>query len=384
LVGGGGDGCQGYRKSKNRLPESLRTYATRSWVSPGGTTLYNEVPPATPTLEKKIATGLMKDLNGLFDLGLGTDPILARKLGGGKQNTKLTILVIGGSNAARTTDKFEERGYAVNRICTPGWKPTSQSVQAILPKVSEVLKNLAEDDIILIQALNNTAYYSQTKDGGDVPVQRCSDNRFHVEGDLGVASKERQQRIFLVIEPLLRLLDKLKVILVTPMPRWLYESCCESADHAANRTEDGFEEKMRAALREFRINFKNFAFLKNFRIKVLDPSPCLPLVDDNGEDVWGSDPMHPLPQEFRLLVDMFETEIENLQGKARKRAGSILQPPPKRTKPAIRPAWISQQTATAVRRDYGGGERGGRGRPYRGRGGRFGGGIRGGRGRGSY
>ncbi len=117
--------------------------------------------------------------------------------------------------------------------------------------------------------------------------------------------------------------------------------------------------------------------------KVLDPSPCLPLVDDNGEDVWGSDPVHPLPHGFRLLVDMFETEIEHLQGKTRKRAGCILQPPSKRTKPAIRPAWISQQTATAVRREYGGGERGGRGRGGRGRGGRFGG-FRGSRGRVSY
>ncbi len=168
------------------------------------------------------------------------------------------------------------------------------------------------------------------------------------------------------------------------MPRWMYESCCDSVDHAPNRTEDGFEEKMRAALREFRINFENFAFLKNFRIKVLDPSPCLPLVDDNGEDVWGSDPVHPLPHGFRLLVDMFETEIKNLQGKTRKRAGSILQPPSKKTKPATRSVWISQQTATAVRRDYCSGERGGRGRPYRGCGGRFGGVFRGSRGRGSY
>jgi hypothetical protein len=87
-VGGGGDGFQGYRKSKNRLPESLRSYATRSWVSSGGTTLCNEVPPATMDLEKKIVTGLMKDLNLDLDLGLGTDPILARKLGVGKQNAQ--------------------------------------------------------------------------------------------------------------------------------------------------------------------------------------------------------------------------------------------------------------------------------------------------------
>jgi hypothetical protein len=56
--------------------------------------------------------------------------------------------------------------------------------------------------------------------------------------------------------------------------------------------------KMGTALKEFRINFKNFAFLKNFRIKTLDPSPCLPLVDDNGDDVWGTDPVHPLPHGY--------------------------------------------------------------------------------------
>ena len=275
----------------------------------------------------------------------------------------------------------------MTRICSPGWKPTAQAVQDILPKVTEALTHLEEDDVILIQALDNAAYYSQTEDGGDVPVRRCADNKYHVEGDLGLASKERQQKLFSVIEPLLRLLDKRRVILVTPMPRWMYESCCSMEDHAPNRTEDGFEENMRAALRDFRINFKNFAFLRNFRIKVLDPSPCLPLVDDNGEDVWGSDPVHPLPHGFRLLVDMFEVKIENLQGKSKKRAGSNIQPPAKRPKPAPRPAWISQQTSTAVRREHGGsrGGRGERGRPpYRGRGGRSGGGSRGYRGRGPY
>jgi hypothetical protein len=114
------------------------------------------------TLEKKIVTGLMKDLNGLFDLGLGTDPKLARKLGGGKHDAEPAILVIGSSNRGRTADEFEVRGYSVTPICTPGWKPTTQSVQAILPEVSDALKKLGEDDIILMQALDKAAFFSQT------------------------------------------------------------------------------------------------------------------------------------------------------------------------------------------------------------------------------
>jgi hypothetical protein len=50
-----------------------------------------------------------------------------------------------------------------------------------------------------------------------------------------------------------------KVILVTPMPRYLYESCCGREDHAPNRMEDGFEEELRRSLGEFRLNIKNFS-----------------------------------------------------------------------------------------------------------------------------
>jgi hypothetical protein len=101
--------------------------------------------------------------------------ILARNLDIGKQNAKPNILIIGGSNTNWTANDFAEWGYAVFRICTPGWKLTSQSVQVLLPIASEALKNLAEDDIILIQGLDNAAYYSQTEDGGEgacAPLQR--------------------------------------------------------------------------------------------------------------------------------------------------------------------------------------------------------------------
>jgi hypothetical protein len=65
---------------------------------------------------------------------------------------------------------------------------------------------------------------------------------------------------------------------------------------------------MGTALKEFRINFKNFAFLKNFRIKTLDPSPACPwwttMVKMFGERILSS--VHPLYHK-----DMFESEIDN-------------------------------------------------------------------------
>ncbi len=199
------------------------------------------------------------------------------------------------------------------RVCKPGWRANKHPVSEIIPQVEELLKQLSEDDIIIIECLDNTAYYSRTEEGGDIPVRKYVNGEYHVEGDLVLATRERQALMLDNPEPLLRVLRHRKVILVTPMPRYLYESCCGREDHAPNRMEDGFEEALRRSLGDFRLNIKKLLFIRNYRFKVVDPSPALPLVDSDGVAVWGSDPVHPLEHGYRLLVDLHIDEICNLQ-----------------------------------------------------------------------
>ena len=90
-------------------------------------------------------------------------------------------------------------------------------------------------------------------------MRKYVNGEYHVEGDLVLATRERQALMLDNLEPLLRVLRHRKVILVTPMLRYLYESCCGREDHAPNRMEDGFEEELRRSLGEFRLNIKNFS-----------------------------------------------------------------------------------------------------------------------------
>ena len=370
LLGGEGAGnLQGNRTTRTRMPESLKTYANRSWVSPGGAMLFNELQPAPIELEKKIICGLLKDLNANFDLGLDTAPDFTRTRKK-EPAERPKILMIGASNAGRAAAEFEERGYTVLKICTPGWRANKDPVQQILPKVQEALKQLKESDVVIIQCLDNTAYYSRTEEGGDIPIRKY-DNKFHVEGDLVLATKERQRIMFNNLEPLLQLLGNRKVILTTPSPRYLYENCCERDDHATNRHDEDFEETMRASLREFRINFKSFLFARNMKMKVLDPSPVLRKDDYEGEPVWGKDPVHPLANGYRLLVDLYESEMTGLTTAGRKRAGGQQPGQNKRQKTEERrPDWVAHSSTTAVRRERqpGGFQRGRGWRTERGRG----------------
>jgi hypothetical protein len=104
--GKGVRGLQTPRCPKLRMPDSLHTFATRSWASPGGATLYNKAPPVSPELEKRIIHGLLSDLNRNFDLGLDTDPDLTR-CKEVNSSSKPKILTLGGSHAGRISDEFE-------------------------------------------------------------------------------------------------------------------------------------------------------------------------------------------------------------------------------------------------------------------------------------
>jgi hypothetical protein len=70
---------------------------------------------------------MLNDLNTNFDLGLDVQPDFSA----GSEKPK--ILTIGGSHAGRVGDEFENRGYTVLKVCTPGWRANKHPVLEISP-----------------------------------------------------------------------------------------------------------------------------------------------------------------------------------------------------------------------------------------------------------
>jgi hypothetical protein len=177
-------------------------------------------------------------------------------------------------------------------------------------------------------------------------------------------------------------LEGWKVFLLTPMPRFLREACCDELEHAPNRYWPGFEEGLRKNLSEFRSNHKDFLFTRGFRgFKVIDPSPALPNIAGES-NIWGEDPVHPLTEGYERVVDLLEKEILMRSAAGGKRtasdsAGGQVKKP---RMEVHRPSWIEGSSLTAKRNDVGAFRGRGGGRGGGGRGGRSGPGFRGGRG----
>ncbi len=84
----------------------------------GGWTIPCGVQPFTPEVEIKLVQTIIRELNCLFDLNLGQEPICDRLVLSEKKDKR--ILVIGGSHAIREGEALASRGYDVTMCAVAG------------------------------------------------------------------------------------------------------------------------------------------------------------------------------------------------------------------------------------------------------------------------
>jgi hypothetical protein len=342
-------------------------FEQRSWVS-GGWTSPREVKPFTPETEIKLVQTLIHELNGLFDLELGSEPVCDRLVKDDKTVRKM--LVIGGSHSIRESEALAKKGIEVISVAARGWRPNMTACEDMAANVAEAVKQLSDEDCVVIHCFDNIAFMARSEEGGDLPIRKFTSGDYHIEGDLVLASKERLYMYFKNCTAIFKLLERFTVFFLSPLPRYLYVSCCRREDHAPNTREDGFEDSLRRSLGECRNFYKDFFFTSGFKnVTVLNPGLEVPSEDETGLQLWGPDPVHPLPEGYARIADLLLREWDRISEKKRKRTPDGQEPASKRPKyEAPRPRWIDQSEPRAtIQPGFSGGrgQSGGRGRGQR-------------------
>jgi hypothetical protein len=289
---------------------------------------------------------LVTELNNLFNLGLGCDTVHDRMFV--DESRPRGFLCIGGSHAFKEGNNLADRGHEVIICGVRGWRPNKTAVEEMTVKVEEALKLLSPNDVIILHLFDNVAYMSRIEEGGDLPIRRYGNGEFHVEGDLVLAGKDRLYMFFRNALPLLKLLEGLLVVFLTPLPRYLQEGCCDADDHAPNRFDDGFEASLRKGLMETRTYFEDFLFTNNLRFKILNPGLCVPTTDASGDPLWREDQVHPLYGGYNAIIDAVLYEVDNMRAGG-KRTGGDIAPPPKKPRTEIAsPRWVESRQVPVV------------------------------------
>jgi len=357
-------------KFRHRLPESLRrTNFCKTWISADWTSP-REVPPVTKEIESVILAMLVREMNEFFSTNLGGALIHDRLCPDSQENPQ-RFLVIGGSHARKEGEGLTDRGHSVITCSQSGFRPNVTACKQMAVKVAEALANCGPEVTVVVHCLDNVAFMSRTEEGGDLPIRQYPNGERHVDGDLVLASKERMFMYFRNCLHFLRLLENRRVILLSPLPRYLYVGCCSQEDHCTNRSEPEYEASQRASLMEVRDYLKDFLFTYGLRgFSVLNPGREVPMEDEDGESLWTRDPVHPAYEGYNRIVDLLEEEAAKLASGGKRKATSRRGRDKRMRLEERRPDWVDggwpRGRARGAERGprRGGGRGGGRGRGY--------------------
>jgi hypothetical protein len=372
-----------------KLPSSLHSPDSVTFVSLGWEDLSRSLPALVEGDEQSFLEVMLEELNVKFALQLDPSPITdwsGQSATDPQTESGPCILLAGSSHSSRLIDPLESAHLTVVDSTVPGFRITESSVSAMASDIEEKLRELdPANTVVLVQLLDNSIYQCKHANGDRTLPKRGRDGNYHAEGELSVVNRDTLRELFSSMQPVFKVAKSFQCILLSPLPRYLWNRCCEDPAHIINSEEPGYAASMGTALRELNRSLRNMIFMRKMKgVTMLNSLEALGLIpsadadtlsDDEGRIIalWGDDPVHPTRAAYReLATKIAEKTVQLLEEKPE----SDTDPGQKKRKIERRDPWISGSSSVAKRLDSrpesakNQHSRGGKAphRPYRGRG----------------
>ena len=211
------------------------------------------------------------------------------------------IVVVGSSHADRTGDALIRMGgYTVKKVIMPAWRAIKAKIPPMLNWLETAMVDEPEDSLVVFQFLDSSLFLARTEDGGLSPAKRGQDGVFHVEGESTLAPKDFQYGVFQMIKPLIEAVGNRRVILISPIPRYLLRACCNDEGHIPNIRSPDYRRFLEDSIFDCRKHLKDFSFRLGLRrVKILGPWNSIRRL---GDGIWSSDPVHPSPEAYDCIA----------------------------------------------------------------------------------
>ncbi len=137
------------------------------------------------------------------------------------------------------------------------WRPNMTACEDMAANVAEAVKQLSEDDCVVIHCFDNIAFMARSEEGGIFLSANLQQENIILKATLFWQARSGS----ICIQKLhgyIQVAGEVYGFLSITQPRYLYKACCTHEDHAPNIREDGFEDSLRRSLMECRGYYKDF------------------------------------------------------------------------------------------------------------------------------
>jgi hypothetical protein len=146
---------------------------------------------------------------------------------------------------------------------------------------SDVEENLAKLDpaVVLVQLLDNSIYQCKHESGDRTLPKRGQDSKYHAEGEMCIVNRDTLRELFSSLQPIFKAAKNFQCILLNPLPRYLWNRCCDDPNHITNSEEPGYTANLGTNLCELNRSLKNMIFMQKMNgVNMLNSLEALGIV----------------------------------------------------------------------------------------------------------
>ena len=194
--------------------------------------------PLSRENEDRVLLNIINELNAKLALHLDTSPNLNCEVE--LVARKACYLVVGASSTARTADTLDHAGVDVWRAILPRWRCLKNKVLAMGDAVRSALSGLPDNSTVVIQVFDSSFFYANTEQGSLIPSNRQSiGGTHHFDSNSVFAPKELLYSTSSCVKEAIEAVVAFNKILISPLHRYINNSCCPDPDHEPNIKEAG-------------------------------------------------------------------------------------------------------------------------------------------------
>jgi hypothetical protein len=264
-----------------------------------------------------------------YDLAVCLTPSFER-LPSMKEQGEPHVLIVDASHAARIAEQICGH-VAVGTISIWGWRAGRASGEALAGAIGEKLSSGSVFDLIFLQLFDNTSFFARTFEGGLIPCTlELTAAPTMWMGTLCCSHWRPKKRSFDNCRPIFRACGNTKVVILSPLPRYITVGCCQDEEHAPNRTQENFWSTYISGLERIKKNIKlpaEKASLPNCTVyntlwliagpKKRSEAEILNIIEQG----WGNEPVHPNPSTYEKLASSIIVEELSIGRSAPKQEG---------------------------------------------------------------
>jgi hypothetical protein len=141
------------------------------------------------------------------------------------------VILLGASNLSRCAGRLRELGLRVIDLTQPGWIASPENIAILKDKLSKI--SCGASDKIVFDLFGNVSYRFEQFDG-TLSLAYKSGGRYHMAGNVVTCPLVVFRKMLDNTASLFRAKNGSSLIVVPPLPRYMFAGCCKQPSHCPN------------------------------------------------------------------------------------------------------------------------------------------------------